>query len=127
MKQDRRQFNLGVTTALFGLGMSQISSAQKSESSTTAGSNAIQHYFFKDPTGIGTNTAIFTVVNAVLLKPLTCPDLDHIVQFLITTTGGNGITASIPKFFKWKAQTSVFQDVADYDYVCCFRSRVMLR
>jgi putative ABC transport system permease protein len=65
--------------------------------------------------GIGTNTAIFTVVNAVLLKPLTYPDSDRIVQFLITTPDGNGITASISKFFKWKAQTSVFQDVAAYD------------
>ena len=66
--------------------------------------------------GIGTNTAIFTVVNAVLLKPLTYPDADRIVQFQLTSADGNGIGASIPKFFKWKAQTSVFQDVAAYDY-----------
>ena len=50
MKPDRRQFNLGVTTALFGLGMSQRSSGQKSENPTATGSNAIHHYFFKDPT-----------------------------------------------------------------------------
>jgi predicted permease len=66
--------------------------------------------------GIGTNTAIFTVVNAVLLKPLTYPDSDRIVQFLITEPDGNNVVASIPKFFKWKAQTSVFQDVAAYDF-----------
>jgi predicted permease len=66
--------------------------------------------------GIGTNTAIFTVVNAVLLKPLTYPDSDRIVQFLLTSPDGNGAGASIPKFFKWKAQTNVFQDVAAYDF-----------
>lgn len=66
--------------------------------------------------GIGTNTAIFTVVNAVLLKPLTYPDSDRIVQFQLTSPGGNSISASIPKFFKWKAQTDAFQDVAAYDF-----------
>ncbi len=50
MKPDRRQFNLGLTTALFGLGMSQRSSGQKSETSPATGSNTIHHYFFKDPT-----------------------------------------------------------------------------
>ena len=66
--------------------------------------------------GIGTNTAIFTVVNAVLLKPLTYPDSERIVQFQLTSPDGKGIAASIPKFFKWKAQTDAFQDVAAYDF-----------
>ena len=40
--------------------------------------------------GIGINTAIFTVVDAVLLKPLTYPDADRIVQFLLTSPQGKG-------------------------------------
>lgn len=66
--------------------------------------------------GIGVNTAIFSVVNAVLLKPLTYPDPDRIVQFLSTSPNGNGPGASITKFHNWQQQTNVFQDVAAYDF-----------
>src|SRR6202021_232254 len=66
--------------------------------------------------GIGINTAIFTVVDAVLLKPLTYPDADRIVQFLLTSPQGKGAIASIPKFHLWEQQTKVFQDVAASDF-----------
>ena len=66
--------------------------------------------------GIGTNTAIFTVVNTVLLKPLTYPDADRIVQFLLTSPEGKGAAASPTKFNNWRQQTSVFQDVTAYDF-----------
>jgi predicted permease len=66
--------------------------------------------------GIGANTAIFTVVNAVLLKPLTYPDADRIVEFLLTSPQGHAAMASIPKFQNWQRQTSVFKDVAAYDF-----------
>jgi predicted permease len=66
--------------------------------------------------GIGANTAIFTVVNAVLLKPLSYPDADRIVQFELTSPEGKDAIASIPKFQNWQQQTSVFKDVAAYDF-----------
>ena len=68
--------------------------------------------------GIGINTAIFTVVDAVLLKPLTYPEPDRIVQFLITSPQGEVISSgiSIPDFVLFEQQTSVFQDVAAYDW-----------
>ena len=66
--------------------------------------------------GIGANTAIFTVVNAVLLKPLGYPDADRIVQILLTSPQGSGPGASIPKFQEWQKQTSIFKDVAAYDF-----------
>jgi putative ABC transport system permease protein len=62
--------------------------------------------------GIGANTAIFTVVNAVLLKPLTYPEPDRMVQFMNTFAEGNGGVASPVNFNTWRAQTSVFQDYA---------------
>ena len=66
--------------------------------------------------GIGANTAIFTVVDTVLLKPLTYPDPDRIVQFMNTFPDGNGDSSSPVNFNTWRAQTSVFQDVAAYDF-----------
>lgn len=66
--------------------------------------------------GIGANTAIFSVVNTVLLKPLTYPDADRIVQFLLTSPNGSSAGASVTKFNLWRKQTSVFQDVTAYDF-----------
>ena len=66
--------------------------------------------------GIGANTAIFTVVNTVLLKPLTYPEPDRIVQFQLTSPEGSGVGASITKFHNWQEQTSVFEEVSAYDF-----------
>ncbi len=66
--------------------------------------------------GIGANTAIFTVVNAVLLKPLSYPDADHIVQLYATYSGGGRSGGSIPKFHNWQQQASIFKEVAAYDF-----------
>jgi putative ABC transport system permease protein len=66
--------------------------------------------------GIGANTAIFTVVNAVLLKPLNYPDPGRIVQFLNTSPEGSGPGASPTNFNTWKSLTGVFEDVTAYDF-----------
>ena len=66
--------------------------------------------------GIGANTAIFTVVNTVLLKPLSYPDPDRIVQMMNVEPDGNWPGASPTKFNNWRAQTSVLQDVSAYDF-----------
>jgi predicted permease len=66
--------------------------------------------------GIGADTAIFSVVNAVLLKPLTYPDPDRLVQFFNTSPDGEGPGAAATEFHVWQAQTSVVQDAAAYDF-----------
>src|SRR6185312_10348831 len=65
--------------------------------------------------GIGANTAVFSVVDAVLLKPLTYRDPGRIVCFMFTSTQGSSVGASPVDFNTWRAQTSVFEDVAAYD------------
>ena len=65
--------------------------------------------------GIGANTAIFTVVNTVLLQPLAYPEPDRLVQLELSSPQGDGNITSIPKFNLWREQTQVFQDVAAYD------------
>ncbi|MBV8729046.1 MAG: ABC transporter permease, partial [Acidobacteriia bacterium] len=64
--------------------------------------------------GIGANTAVFSVVNAVLLKPVPFPEPDRVVMFMNTSPDGSFGAASPAKFEHWKEQTSVVQDVAAY-------------
>ena len=66
--------------------------------------------------GIGANTAIFTVVNTVLLKPLGYPDADRIVQILLTSPNGDQSAVSVPKFEVLAQQTSIFKDAGAYDF-----------
>jgi len=67
--------------------------------------------------GIGASTAIFSVVNKVLLEPLPYPDPDRLVQLMTTSPTGEQSVVSIPKFVNWRDQTTVFQDMAAYDIV----------
>ncbi|MDE3168227.1 MAG: ABC transporter permease [Acidobacteriota bacterium] len=64
--------------------------------------------------GIGANTAIFSVVNSVLLKPAPFPNPDRIVFFLNTSPGGSGRGASPAKFQHWREQTAVVEDVSAF-------------
>ena len=66
--------------------------------------------------GIGVNTAVFSVINTVLLKPLTYPDPQALVELRNTSAQGSFPSANIPKFNIWRQQTSTFQQVAAYDF-----------
>ena len=64
--------------------------------------------------GIGANTAIFSVVNAVLLKPLALPDPARAVMFMNTSPQGSGPACSPAKWAHYRRQTQVVQDVSAF-------------
>jgi putative ABC transport system permease protein len=64
--------------------------------------------------GIGANTAIFSVVNSVMLKPVAFPDPDRLVVFMNTSPQGSGPAASPAKFQHYREQAAVVEDVAAF-------------
>src|SRR4051812_467782 len=64
--------------------------------------------------GIGANTAIFSVVNAVLLRPLTYLEPDRLVHVLRTQPPILRGPISRPDFFEWQAQQKVFKQIAAF-------------
>ena len=67
--------------------------------------------------GIGANSAIFTVMNAVLLRPLPYKEAEQLVLLwqLNRHNGDHEIKASAPDYIDWKEQNSVFQDIAAFN------------
>ena len=65
--------------------------------------------------GIGAYTAVFSVINTVLLKPLTYPDPQSLVHLVNTGDQGSFPGANVPKFNIWRQQTGIFHQVAAYD------------
>ena len=66
--------------------------------------------------GIGANTAIFSVVNAVLLQRLPYPHSDRIVVFVTQTATGAAGGASPTKLNLWAAQGGVFEGLSAYRF-----------
>ncbi|MGA9057883.1 MAG: ABC transporter permease [Terriglobia bacterium] len=63
--------------------------------------------------GIGANTAMFSVVNGVLLRPLPYPEPDRL--FSVQERGqGFGSPTSYPEVADWRAQNHTFSDMASY-------------
>ncbi len=66
--------------------------------------------------GIGANTAIFSVINAILLRPLPLAEADRLVlaSEFDTKIGKGGFMTSFPNYEDWRAQNQVFDDVAAF-------------
>jgi putative ABC transport system permease protein len=64
--------------------------------------------------GIGANTALFSVINAVLLRPLPFPESDRILSLYETFKPSGQSALSVPNLRDWQQQNTVFEGIAAY-------------
>src|SRR5437588_2645688 len=62
--------------------------------------------------GIGANTAIFSIVNAVLLRPLPYPDADRIMVLNESSGPQQDFSVALPDYFDWQRDNTVFEHLA---------------
>src|SRR5438105_8757522 len=62
--------------------------------------------------GIGANTAIFSIVNAVLLRPLPYPDADRIMVLNESSGPWPDFSVALPDYFDWRNDNAVFEHLA---------------
>jgi putative ABC transport system permease protein len=66
--------------------------------------------------GIGANSAIFSVVNAVLLRPLMYKDSEKLVRLYEGLPQGGTGSVSVPNLKDWREQNTAFSQIAAYQY-----------
>lgn len=62
--------------------------------------------------GIGANTAIFSIVNAVLLRPLPYPEADRIIVLNESSGPGQDYSVALPDYLDWRNDNTVFEHLA---------------
>src|SRR4051812_19694060 len=68
--------------------------------------------------GIGANTAIFSMVNALLINPLPFPKVDRLVAMWekVPSQGVERNETAIANYLDWQAQNQSFEEVALYSW-----------
>src|SRR5213079_258745 len=62
--------------------------------------------------GIGANTAIFSIINSVLLRPLPYPNADRIMVLNESSGPGQDYSVALPDYFDWRNDNTVFEHLA---------------
>ena len=62
--------------------------------------------------GIGANTAIFSIVNAVLLRPLPYPNADRMMVLNEYSGPGQDYSVALPDYFDWRNDNTIFEHLA---------------
>jgi putative ABC transport system permease protein len=62
--------------------------------------------------GIGANTAIFSIINSVLLRPLPYPHADRIMVLNESSGPGQDFSVALPDYFDWQIETKTFEHLA---------------
>jgi putative ABC transport system permease protein len=75
--------------------------------------------------GVGATTAIFSLIDGILLRPLPFPHADRLVAIdtlefppgvaPTNVAAANGLGSSYPNFFDWQRQSHTFESLASYD------------
>ena len=66
--------------------------------------------------GIGANTAIFSVVHAVLLEPLPYPGSERLVWLGESVGRADGISVTWPNFKSWRSDNRSFEAMGAFQY-----------
>ena len=65
--------------------------------------------------GVGANTAVFSVVNSILLRPLPLPDSQRLmVLFNTDDPSGQSRVVSYPDFFDWQRESRAFDVLSTF-------------
>jgi putative ABC transport system permease protein len=70
--------------------------------------------------GIGANTALFSVISAVLLRPLPYPDANRLVRVWTTQPTRSGIpriSSTLPDYRAWRAGNTTFDELGAFHFV----------
>ena len=66
--------------------------------------------------GIGANTAVFSLMDALVLRPIAVPDMDRVVTIVEQQNGGEAKQVALANYEDWKRASRSFEDLAVRSY-----------